>query len=574
MLSDWFRAARAGQLASMLLAVCGMVLPGLGQTGQDAPSPLVGPQLTRNQPRDLQAPLPSVLDVYAGYGYLNPFSSAINNHQFQPVSNLNASAGLQYYFNRRFGAELAGEYFSGSSPRGAFGQCNPGCSDRDPAYTTLEAGPTMRFQAGRLVPFLHALAGGAQVRGPFLQPLRWGVGLTGGGGADLILPLLHDHLALRGEASYQYMHVNYGMPGANGIGGGVGDVSAVKVSGGLVLRLGSQAPPTPVALACTVSPEVAFPGDLVMVMGEASNLNKRHSTSYQWSATGGKVSAQGSWATIATAGLAPGTYMIMGQVSNGPEAFAQASCTASFRVRPYDPPTVSCAAEPALVKAGDKVSIAATGLSPQNRRLTYSYDSDAGQIFGSGGRVTLLTTGVAPRTITVTCTVTDDLGKSAAAQTSVVVEGVPLPEPLPMSSNLCTLDFVRDTKRPTRVDNEAKACLDDLALSLERDVEATLDLVGHAAAGEADGAERAAQRAVNAKDYLVTEKGIDRSRVAVFTGADGGKTVTSTLVPRGADSVSATPVDENAVKPEMRSPLPLRKPHRKPVKKDSSLVWW
>jgi outer membrane protein OmpA-like peptidoglycan-associated protein len=136
----------------------------------------------------------------------------------------------------------------------------------------------------------------------------------------------------------------------------------------------------------------------------------------------------------------------------------------------------------------------------------------------------------------------------------VTVIAPPAP-PAPQSQTLCSISFDRDTKRPTRVDNEGKACLDDLALSLQRDTTATLDVVGNAASSEKEGPQKAAERAVNTKDYLVKEKGIDPSRVAVFTGTDDAKTVTDTLVPQGATPVSATPVDETAVKPIPRKAL-------------------
>jgi hypothetical protein len=66
----------------------------------------------------------------------------------------------------------------------------------------------------------------------------------------------------------------------------------------------------------------------------------------------------------------------------------------------------------------------------------------------------------------------------------------------------------------------------------------------------------AALRAVNTKDYLVTEKGIDPSRIMVYTGTDDAKTVTTTLIPAGAvnPDASDTPVDESAVKAVPRTP--------------------
>ena len=72
----------------------------------------------------------------------------------------------------------------------------------------------------------------------------------------------------------------------------------------------------------------------------------------------------------------------------------------------------------------------------------------------------------------------------------------------------------------------------------------------------------AAQRAVNAKDYLVTEKGIDASRISVATGTTDSQTVENYLVPAGANFASdvqgTTPVDESAVKPQVRKPLAER----------------
>jgi len=69
-------------------------------------------------------------------------------------------------------------------------------------------------------------------------------------------------------------------------------------------------------------------------------------------------------------------------------------------------------------------------------------------------------------------------------------------------------------------------------------------LVGNVAAGEKDSGKLAEKRAVNTKAYLVGEKGIDSSRITVYTGARGDKTVTTTLIPAGAtfDATGDTPV--------------------------------
>jgi hypothetical protein len=131
-----------------------------------------------------------------------------------------------------------------------------------------------------------------------------------------------------------------------------------------------------------------------------------------------------------------------------------------------------------------------------------------------------------------------------------------------VASSLCSVSFERDAKRPTRVDNEAKACLDDVALALQRSSDAKLALVGNEDAKEQAADAKlatmkrnkkpadAALRVVNTKDYLVTEKGIDPSRIMVYTGTDDAQTVTSALIPAGAANPDASdaPVDESAVK--------------------------
>ena len=184
---------------------------------------------------------------------------------------------------------------------------------------------------------------------------------------------------------------------------------------------------------------------------------------------------------------------------------------------------------------------------------------------GTGNTATLSTTGAPAGTITVTCSVQDDKGQTATATTSVNVEAPP-PPPAPKTKTLCSINFDRDKKRPARVDNEAKACLDDVALNLQQQTDASAVLVGEAASTEKKADTLAAQRAVNTKDYLVKEKGIDPSRISVRTGTQGNKEVENYLVPAGAtfdsDVQGTTAVDESTVKVQSRT-APARPHHRK-----------
>jgi hypothetical protein len=466
----------------------------------------------------------SRFDLYGGYGYLHPVNSDIGNIQYEPI-NPGAVASATGYFNRYFGVQAEGSFF----PHGP-----------NDCVFTAQAGPVFRYQKNRFVPFAHVLGGGAKVGGPIFQPCTWGWGLTSGLGLDYILPAWNNRIAIRPiQADFYYSHVDYGPPAPGLVTGGVGDIYAYRLSAGLVLRLGQITPPPPVQLGCTVQPANIFPGDPVTVTATASNLNLKKKATYTWTVSGGHITGSDSTATVTTAGLAPGDYTVSGHVSEGMRPGQQASCTAGFRVHDYEPPTISCSANPSTVTPGDSSTITSVAASPQNRTLSYSYSASSGQIASSTSTATLNTAGASPGTVNVTCNVVDDLGKQATANTTVTITAPPPPAP-PQVRTLCSISFERDKKRPVRVDNEAKGCLDEIALTLNRESSAKLIIVGKHSADESPDA--AAQRDLNVAQYLTQEKGIDPSRIELRTGGDLTRSLDSILVPPGA---TFTPGDTN-----------------------------
>ncbi len=502
---------------------------------------------------------PSRVDAFFGYSYFGAHG------QLKPAgisySSINAGAigSGAYYFNKYFG----GEFIVAVHPDGN----NDGLS-------TYSAGPIFRAPMQNFTLFAHGLAGGGRLGGPnsdtrgYHNPYQWGPALTAGGGMDYDLPFMDHRFSLRlFQADYRYIHANYGpytAPPTGGAVGGRANLSGAELSTGIVAHFGHIIPPPPVTYSCSASPSTVFPGDPVTVTGTALNLNPKKTASYTWSSDGGTVSGTSSTANVATTNLNPGTYTVKGHVSEGNKPGEMADCSAQFTVRQFEPPTVTCSANPSTVNPGDSATITAVGTSPQNRPLTYSYSSSAGTVSGSTSTATLSTTGAAPGTITVTCNVVDDKGQTASATTSVTVAAPP-PPPAAKTSDLCSITFDRDKRRPTRVDNEAKACLDDVALNLQRSSDAKLAVTGNETAKEKAAFEKskskrkvdpAAARAVNTKDYLVTEKGIDASRISVYTGTQDSTSVTSTLIPAGAtlDTTGLTPVDESAVKVVPRTP--------------------
>jgi hypothetical protein len=331
----------------------------------------------------------------------------------------------------------------------------------------------------------------------------------------------------------------------------------------------------PVKLTCNASAPSIYPGDPETVTSTPESLTtkKKWDALYTWSGTG--VTGNETTATVATASLDPGTYTVKAEVKEGKKGKEgtkpgeTADCQSDFTVKPFEPPTISCTADPATVMSGSSSTITATASSPQNRPLTYSYSASAGSISGTGTTAALSTTGAPAGSITVTCSVADDKSHSVSATTSVTVQ-VPPPPPPPKTQTLCAVQFNQDTKRPTRVDNAAKACLDDIALNAQQKADATLVLVGNSAPvpapktkhhhhPELTAEELAAQRAINTRDYLVTDKGIDASRILVKSGASGQNQVDDYLVPAGANFDNDVPgtaaVDENAIKPQPRNPV-------------------
>ena len=356
----------------------------------------------------------------------------------------------------------------------------------------------------------------------------------------------------------------------------------LAAAGLALLPMGCKKPP-PITLSANAAPPAVFPGEPVTVTATPGSVStkKNNNVIYSWSGSG--ATGNGTTATVATDSLAPGPYTVKAEVKEGKRGKEglkpgqTADATANFTVKEFEPPTISCSVNPTTIKPGDAATVTSTAASPQNRPLTYNYSATGGTISGTGTTAEYSSTGAPTGTVGITCNVADDKGHTASSNTSLTIVAPP-PPPQPKTQALCSISFATDNKRPTRVDNEAKACLDEVALDLQRQADAKAVVVGESNDKEkattakqqkyaekhkrAKVEEFAAQRAVNAKDYLVTEKGIDASRISVATGATDGQTVENYLVPAGADFNTdvqgTTPVDESTVKPEARKPLPER----------------
>jgi hypothetical protein len=423
---------------------------------------------------------------------------------------------------------------------------------------TVFFGPKFTIRSEHFSPFAEVLVGLAHLS-PSTVGAHDGFGAVAGGGFDLFFNRRIAWRMVQADYLFQSHAVNdLGQDGS---------FHGARLQSGLVFGFGSLKPPVPPAASCSVQPTAVLAGEPINASVNTQNFNPKHTLTYNWKATGGKVAPKETAASIDTTGLTPGSYTVTATVTDpkGPKNYQAASCNASFTINepPKHPPTLSCSANPTTVRSGDPSTITCRGNSPDNRPLTYSCNATGGRITGSGPTFTLDTAGASAGPITVNCTTTDDRGLNASSSATVNVE---VPPPPPQASKIGEIAFPNKLK-PWRVDNTAKAILDDVALRLQREPDAKAVVVGYFDPAEKGGNKLAQQRAVNTKAYLTDEKGIDASRVEVRTGTAGGNRAEIYLVPAGATfNVEGTQTfDESTVKKAVEKPArkaPARKARR------------
>jgi hypothetical protein len=488
-------------------------------------------------------------ELFVGYSYLRAMPGYTVDNRLVWLHG--GSTSFAYNLNRRLA--LVGDFGAFANSQVRFAGGYSGTVDVDntnAAVRTYLAGPRISFlKQNRVTPFAQALFGAVHANQIVLKnctvnctllPSENSFALTAGLGLDL---RVRPHFSVR-VVQAEYLMTRF----TNYTTGAGGTQNDMRLSTGVVFRFGGSGPSSlpaqdSLSYSCAVTPASVYPGDPIAVSGSALNLNPSKRAVYTWSVDGGNIVGASETAKIDTTDVMPGTYTLKGHVSEGTRSRENADCAIPYSVKAFEPPTVSCSADPAIVIAGNPSTITAVGISPQHRPLTYHYTSTAGSIGGNESMATLSTRGAAVGTIDVGCNAVDDKGQSASSHTDVTVAAqVVVPRPLPQQ--LCSIHFDRDAHRPSRVNNEAKACLDEVALNVQRDPRASLAIVGNAAYAEKDGRKLATDRAINTKIYLVSEKGIDAARITVYVGSQDGRVASITLIPAEAtlDTTGVTPV--------------------------------
>src|SRR5271157_2890673 len=437
---------------------------------------------------------------------------------------------------------------------------------------TYMFGPQIKKHTGRVQPFGEALFGAAHSNA-YANIYNSIHGLTSassnnnafamafGGGIDIVV---NRHFFLR-PVEVDYLYTRFGSNRTNY----TGSQNNFRYVGGLGFTFGG-APPVPPTASCSASPTEVFPGDPVSATIATQNFNPKHTVTYKWGSTGGKVSGTGTSASIDTTGLEPGSYTVTGTATDARERKNNvASCSAGFTVkaRPNYPPTASCSASPTAIAINQSSTITITASSPESRPLTYKWTSTGGQLSGSGTSATLTATNAdAGNTITVTGTATDDHNLSTSCTASVTVPPV---QKVAEVEDWGECTFEKNPKKPWRVDNDCKDVLDKLALRVQQMPNGRVAIVGFTDQTEVVNAEQlGAQRAVNIKYYLTTDElgpKLDPTRLEPRKGGTKGKAAHFYFVPQGATFTQeeSVTVDESAVQGQSRSAAPKSTKHKK-----------
>jgi outer membrane protein OmpA-like peptidoglycan-associated protein len=470
---------------------------------------------------------PSKWDIFAGYSYLAPHGN-VNGVDYRAI-NYGEIGSVTRYFNKNLGIQGEGDYHNDNNE----GKANNSYTTNDD-FSGGSGGLIFRLPLTDITPFVHGLLGAERVGSNF-QADKWGVVLTLGGGVDYPTSLFKHRLAIRlFQVDYQFTHENFSSEES-------GSFNSARLSAGLVYHIGSIAPPTPVTLACSAAPASIFPGDPVTVTATAGNLEPKLHTVY--SLTGPGVTQNGATANVATATLDPGSYTVNCGVKEGKPGkegarpWESASATAGFTVKAFEPPTIGCSATPSNLKTGDQATISASGVSPQNRPLTYTYSAASGAVSGTGASATYDSAGAATGAVDITCKVSDDKGQSATASTSVTIAPPPpppgpTPEQVRLEARLALRSVFFPTAQPrvTNPDGGLVASQEQTLTTLATDFkqylqikpDAHLTLSGHAdVRGSIEYNKALSERRVaRAKQFLI-EQGI--SDASIQTEAFGSQ---------------------------------------------------
>jgi outer membrane protein OmpA-like peptidoglycan-associated protein len=247
-----------------------------------------------------------------------------------------------------------------------------------------------------------------------------------------------------------------------------------------------------------------------------------HQLAYVWSGNGGKITGTGVAVQVDTSGLNPGVYSLMATARDAYQH--SASCTLTFHVlEPPDRVTLSCGADPSVVKFGKTSVVRAQASDALGHPLHYRWFTNGGKLDNeepdqNGQRAEFNTAGMMDGVYNITVRVEDDWGRAADCETIVRVEPPPPPPPSPpQPSSLAEIVFLRNRET---MDDPARAQLQKVILRLQEDPGARVSIESYAAPDEKDPGKLALARAETVKRFLMVN-GVEESKIKSVVGLGG-----------------------------------------------------
>jgi len=510
-------------------------------------------------------------EVPIDYSYVHyqaiDFESRNGNYQFGRNYNLNGGGGgVVYNFTHMIGIKADFQGYASQTKTIIIPPGNPflpagGAASVSGNLFTYMFGPVVTINRGKFRPFAEGLVGAAHsnvYKNAFNALTFTGVSGAPSNNAFAAAAGVGFDIAVNQRVSIRPFEMDYLYTNFTDNLKLTANQNSWRYLGGVVLTFGGK-PPIPPTASCSGSPTEIWSGAPVTATISTQNFNPKHTVTYAWSSSGGKVSGTGETGSVDTTGLAPGSYSVSATATDAKEKKNNtASCSAPFTVKTPRAPTATCSASPQTIKPGDSFTLSVAAESLDDSSLSYSYSSSAGSIAGTGNSATETTSAAnAGSTITATANVVDGRGLSTTCSAAVTVQPFPVVTTAPevISAGECKFNM---SNKPGRVDNECKAVLDEVALRLQREPNDTVVVVGYTDEQETvKMTQLAGQRAVNVKYYLTSGEGgagIDASRVQVKAGTVKSKSAKIYIVPSGATfTEESTPVDETQVKGQPRN---------------------
>jgi outer membrane protein OmpA-like peptidoglycan-associated protein len=271
-----------------------------------------------------------------------------------------------------------------------------------------------------------------------------------------------------------------------------------------VTVLKKNGPPT---VSCEPASTSIMVGNSATVRANATDPDN-DTLKYSWTVNGQSVASTGPSVEFGSAGRQPGTYTITASVSDG-EFTRSCSSTVTVTEKPNRPPTIECQTPTLDVASGGTVDLKAQSADPDGDKVNVSWSATQGTVTPSADGATYSAAGVKAGVYTVTAAADDGKGGRASCTSTINVSE---------RINLATEKCGYFKASAFRVDNCAKAILDDIATRMQAEPRLQANIVGYTdAKGEKSRKGLGDKRAKAVAKYL-GDKGVDASRIKTTDG--------------------------------------------------------